>query len=168
MTSSEKNQQDLETLQFIAQKLQEDDIETRLLPIESTQLPLNILSVPTQHEQTGEMYHLMLSFYPIEEDQIEGNRYLQIFMQFETAIKEEAVPQLLMLLPEVNQKTPIGHFGYQYDEGKAYYRYVLMVGKHEPDLYTKIAELQGYLPFIFSLLTPSLQILQQGFADITA
>ncbi|MFL7808418.1 MAG: hypothetical protein AB8I80_07295 [Anaerolineae bacterium] len=88
----------------------------------SEELSLPTLAVGLEPDAKGRGKNLALAFYPVAE--FEDTNFLQYYIELPFEVDQEGQERLLPLLPYVNQRLVIGHFGMTDGENKLHYRYV--------------------------------------------
>jgi hypothetical protein len=88
----------------------------------SEEVSLPTLAVGLEPDAKGRGKNLALAFYPVAE--FEDTNFLQYYIELPFELDQEGQERVFPLLPYVNQRLVIGHFGITDGETKLHYRYV--------------------------------------------
>lgn len=140
-----------EQLRSLATVLQQMDYQTHLLePSPRVPYPVLLLRLPLPGERPP--LELALSFYPISTDEVKHTRLLQYYTELPLHLDAAALARLRDLLPELNNKTVLGHFGVAEGRPVLNYRYVQSLPIAAPITQATVADvvlLVGYTPALF-------------------
>lgn len=119
----------------------------------SEQVPYHTLLVNLPADGQGRAFQVALSFYPIDESQLEHSLLLQYFIALPFAVNASAAPAVLAVLPELNNRVVLGHFGLSADLRQLHYRYVQALPNDDILSAEKVADvllLVSYTPTLFA------------------
>jgi hypothetical protein len=88
----------------------------------SAEVSLPTLAVALEPDAKGRGKNLALAFYPVAE--FEDTNFLQYYIELPFEVDQEGQGRVLPLLPYINQRLVIGHFGITDGEPHFHYRYV--------------------------------------------
>jgi hypothetical protein len=88
----------------------------------SAEISLPTLAVRLEPDAKGREKNLALAFYPVPE--FDETNFLQYYIELPFKVDEEGQNRVLPLLPYVNQRLVLGHFGITEGEPHLHYRYV--------------------------------------------
>ncbi len=88
----------------------------------SDQVSLPTLAVGLEPDAKGRGKNLALAFYPVPE--FDDTNFLQYYIELPFEVDEGAQTRVLPLLPYINQRLVLGHFGITDGEQHLHYRYV--------------------------------------------
>jgi hypothetical protein len=94
-------------------------------------LSLDVLSIALGDEDSekadGEEV-LTLAIFPLED--LEGSVFVQFYTQYPFILNSASLPSIVAILPDVNNRLPLGHFNLSQDKTRLYFRYVLALPLH--------------------------------------
>jgi hypothetical protein len=90
----------------------------------SPQIAYHTLLVGLEPDATGRPMQMALTFYPLGEDDLENTLLLQYFIELPFELDEKGLARAIDLLPHINNKAVVGHFGVTDGQNKLHYRYV--------------------------------------------
>ena len=157
----------LRVLDFVLQALGHS---TRLLePSLRVPHPVLMLSLP----QPGERPPLewALSFYPVSADEVKHSLLLQYYTELPLTLDDDGLGRLRELLPALNNKTVLGHFGVTPGRNAVTYRYVQALPIAPPITQSDVADvilLAGYAPALFMELLEAVAAGRLSVADAMA
>jgi hypothetical protein len=88
----------------------------------SAEVSLPTLAVRLEPDAKGRRKNLALAFYPVPE--FDDTNFLQYYIELRFEVDDEAQTRVLPLLPYINQRLVLGHFGITDGEQNLHYRYV--------------------------------------------
>jgi hypothetical protein len=125
---------------------------TAQLVEKSRQLPYHTLLVGLEPDAKGRPMQMALTFYPLGEDELENTLLLQYFIELPFEVDEKGLASVMELLPYINNKVVVGHFGVTDGQNKLHYRYVqaLLLDKIiTQEAVTDVIVLANYTPVLF-------------------
>jgi len=96
---------------------------------------------------------LAITFYPIADDQLDDTLLLQYYIALPSAFAGDGLARVREWLPELNNKTALGHFGLTDDHQQLHFRYVQTLPVTTGVTREAVAEvllLVAYTPLMFS------------------
>ncbi len=111
----------LAELGFLQRVLDEMGFPTQLLQ-KSAEMPYPALLVGLEPDAEGQPAQMACNFYPVDEE-LENTLLLQYFIQLPMELDDEGLARMRELLPDLNNRTVVGHFGLTADQNKVHYRY---------------------------------------------
>jgi hypothetical protein len=118
----------------------------------SPQIPYHTLLVGLEPDEKGRPLQMALTFYPLGEDDLESTLLLQYFIELPFDLDEKGLARAVELLPHINNKAVVGHFGVTDGQNKLHYRYVQALPLYETvsqDAVVDIVVLASYTPVLF-------------------
>ena len=141
----------------------------------SPQIPYHALMIGLDEDSQGRSRQLVMTFYPVGEETVEHVLLLQYFTELPFAIRESAVPGLNALLPYLNNKVVLGHFGVTEGKHTIHYRYVQTLPRDKSitrEAVIDAVRLVSYTPALFEdvleALTAGELSVEQARAQIDA
>jgi hypothetical protein len=119
----------------------------------SQQLPFHTLLVDLEPDAKGRPMQMALTFYPLGEDELENTLLLQYFVELPFDLDEKGLARAVELLPYINNKAVVGHFGVTDGQNKLHYRYVQALPLYETVSQEAVADvivLASYTPVLFA------------------
>lgn len=99
-------------------------LPTQLLE-RSAEVPFATLLVNLDPEApAANPLQLAVTFYPLADDQLDETLLLQYFIALPVTFSGDGLDRVRAWLPELNNKTALGHFGLTDDHQQLHYRYV--------------------------------------------
>ena len=142
----------LQELQNLETVLKAMDFPAKLLqkagPIPQHALVTRV-AMPTPHPSL----EMALTFYPVDPNTIQHTLLLQYYIQLPFDLDKNTRDHYRLLLPDINGKTVLGHFGLDIDSGKPHYRYVQALPIDRPITKAAVVDvivLVGYTPALFA------------------
>jgi len=86
--------------------------------------PLDILSVALEADSQNREQQLTLAVYPLSED-LEGSTFIQFFTQYPFELSANCLTSIERILPTINNKLALGHFGISPCQTELHFKYVL-------------------------------------------
>ena len=158
MDAAQRDARHLQELQNLETILKEMDFPVKVLqksgPILQHALVTRV-AMPSPHPSL----EMALSFYPVDPNTIQHALLLQYYIQLPFNLDEATRDHYRLLLPDINGKTVLGHFGLDIDSGKPHYRYVQALPLDRPITKAAVVDvivLVGYTPALFSDLLDAL------------
>lgn len=151
----------LAELGFMKQYLDEAGYGSQIVE-KSPLVPLHSMVVMLPGEE-GRVLHL--SFIPFSEDDLE---HLQLLQLYTTAVQVGDTSfrrELEQLLPAVNAKLPIGHFGFK-ERDEVYYRYVYAVPGAAPLEEEPFVEIVSLFGFVLRMFGGLIEEVAEGRLDL--
>jgi hypothetical protein len=130
---------------------------TQLLE-KSARIPYHILVTRLPQPGAQPPLELALSFYPVDAGEVKHSLLLQYYSELPLALDAAGLRLVRELLPALNGKTVLGHFGVVEGRHALNYRYVQALLADAPITYPAIADvllLVGYTPALFLELLDS-------------
>lgn len=90
----------------------------------SRQIPYHTLLVGLEPDDRGRPRQMAITFYPVSREDVENTMFLQYFVDLPFDVDQEGLARVKELLPDVNNKAVIGHFGITEGQNRLHYRYV--------------------------------------------
>jgi hypothetical protein len=118
----------------------------------SPQMPYHTLLVGLEPDDKGRPLQMALTFYPLGEDELESTLLLQYFIELPFELDEKGLARAIELLPHVNNKAVVGHFGVTDGQNKLHYRYVQALPLDKiitADAVADVIVLVNYTPVLF-------------------
>jgi len=118
----------------------------------SQQLPYHTLLVGLEPDAKGRPLQMALTFYPLGEDELENTLLLQYFIELPFDLDEKGLARTIELLPYINNKVVVGHFGVTDGQRKLHYRYVQALPLDKiitAKAVTDVIVLANYTPVLF-------------------
>lgn len=125
---------------------------TAQLVEKSRQLPYHTLLVGLEPDAKGRPMQMALTFYPLGEDELENTLLLQYFIELPFDVDEKGLARAIELLPYINNKVVVGHFGVTDGQDKLHYRYVQALPLDKiitAEAVTDVIVLANYTPVLF-------------------
>lgn len=158
MDAAQRDIRYLTELQNIETILKEMGHTTKLLR-KSPQIPHHALLTRVPMPEGKDPIEMALTFYPVEPNTTQYSMLLQYFIEIPLAFEHEALEQYRQLLPDLNDKTVLGHFGITSIRATPHYRYVQTLPLDRPITKADVADtiiLVSYTPALFSDLLTAL------------
>jgi hypothetical protein len=109
-------------LSFLEDVLREMGYDRVHLYERSEELPYPTLAVGIDPDAAGREQSMALTFYPTEE--LESVMLLQYYIQLPFELEPAGLERVATLLPYINRRLVLGHFGIAEEERAVHYRYV--------------------------------------------
>jgi hypothetical protein len=151
MNQSEIDAQHQVELGYLEHILNDLGFPTQLVE-KSPQIPYHALIIGVDDDVEGRQRQLIATFYPLDEETVEHVLLLQYFTELPFAVKESAMPSLIALLPYLNNKVVLGHFGVTEGKQTIHYRYVQTLPKDKSVTRESVIDavrLVSYTPLLF-------------------
>jgi hypothetical protein len=174
MNQSETDARHQVELGYLEHVLNELGFPTQLVE-KSPQIPYHALIIGLDDDAQGRPRQLVTTFYPVGEETVEHALLLQYFTELPFAIKGSAMSDLIALLPYLNNKVVLGHFGVTEGKHTLHYRYVQTLPRDQSitrEAVIDAVRLVSYTPALFedvleALVTGDLTV-AQAHAQIDA
>lgn len=140
--------QKLQQLQHLARQL---EYEADMLKKSPPDRPFDILSIRIDEDKVEEGRQLELVYYPENAD-LEGSDFLQFYCHYPFVYNDEGLQKIKQLLPDVNNRMSLGHFGISFNEKKVQFKYVLALPlktEVKPLFFKDVLEICIYTPPLF-------------------
>jgi hypothetical protein len=121
MNEEEMQTRHVAELAFLESVVKEMGYPTRLLE-QSEELPYPSLLVGLEPDAGGRPLEMACTFYPLS-DELENTLLLQYFVEFAAGLDDAGLARIRELLPELNNRVVVGHFGLTVGTNKMHYRY---------------------------------------------
>jgi len=151
----------------IEQSLKEQNLNTNLLYAKDTGLQLDVLTVQLKPDFKGREQVLTLSFYP-NSDTGKNTQYLQLFYESPVEFTEQSQVVYLMMLPYLNIKSAIGHYGFNFNNSTAYFKYTFITDEYDLRNTDKLLEVIELIHFTLGVYQPVFQMIETGATDVVA
>ena len=119
----------------------------------SAQIPYHALIIGLETDAQEASRQLVTTFYPVGEETVEHVLLLQYFIELPFVVKESLMPRLIELLPYLNNKVVLGHFGITEGKNVLHYRYVQTLPREKSITRETVIDaltLVSYTPELFS------------------
>lgn len=126
----------------------------------SDDIPYHTLFVALEPDAKGRAKQMALTFYPVAE--FEDTLLLQYFIPLPFKAEPKQLPQLYTLLPELNSKLVLGHFGFSSGEGTLHLRYVQALNASDLLTQERVADVITLVTFSTVLFEGVLEDLVTG------
>ncbi len=124
MTADLTQQRHLIELSFLENIVNDLGLTTQLLE-RSDSVPLHTLLINLDPEAPAtNPLQLAVTFYPVADDQLENTLLLQYYLPLPAQFAADGLDRVRAWLPELNNKTALGHFGLTDDAHQLHFRYV--------------------------------------------
>ncbi len=90
----------------------------------SPQLAFHTLLVGLEPDARRRPKQMALTFYPVGEETVENTLFLQYFVDLPFDVSHEGTARVSELLPDINNKLVVGHFGVTAGQNRLHYRYI--------------------------------------------
>jgi hypothetical protein len=151
MSQDEMHARHLVELGFLEEAITSLDMAAQLIE-KSDQIDYHTLLVELEPDSQGRPRQLALNFYPVDESQLEDTLLLQYFVALPIELPETALPDIRQLLPDINNKVVLGHFGLTAGQPQLHFRYVQALPADDVITREKVANiltLVTYTPLLF-------------------
>ena len=148
----EREARHLTELQNLELILNSMGFQSQLLQ-KSDPMPTHALVTRIPMPEGQEPVEMALTFYPVEPDTVEDTLLLQYYIQLPYNFDDEALESYRRLVPDMNGKAVVGHFGLDVASRKAHYRYVQAIPADRPITKALVADvviLVAYTPPLFA------------------
>ncbi len=145
-------------LGYLEHVLNELGFPTQLVE-KSLQIPYHALIVGLDDDAQGRPRQLVTTFYPVGEETVEYVLLLQYFIELSFVIAESALSDVAALLPHLNNKVVLGHFGITEGQRTVHYRYVQTLPSERSitrEAVVDAVRLVSYTPALFEEVLESL------------
>jgi hypothetical protein len=130
----------------------------------SDELPYATLAVGIDPDLAGREQTMALTFYPTED--LESTMLLQYYIQLPFDLDAAGLERVAGLLPYLNRRLVVGHFGITEEEGAVHYRYVQALQVDELITRERIADVVTMVAFSPLLFEEILEKLGTGAMSI--
>lgn len=151
MTNEQMHARHLVELGFLQDAIGELDLNSRIIE-RSAQVPYHTLLVEIEPDAKRRARQLAMNFYPLEDEEFADTLFLQYFIGLPFEVKPSALATVAQVLPDVNNKMVLGHFGLTDGTRQLHFRYVQALPSDEVMSGEKIATvllLVRYTPILF-------------------
>ena len=152
MDTQERNARHLAELRNLEAIFKELDFHTQFVA-KSSQVPNHALITRVVGREGQKPLEMVLTFYPVEPNTVEHALLLQYYIELPYTLDDESLDHFYQLLPALNSKSVLGHFGLDTDRRKLHYRYVQTLPMNRPITKTSVIDaiiLVAYTPVHFS------------------
>jgi hypothetical protein len=125
----------------------------------SEALPLPSVLVPLAVDAKGRARFMTLMIYPAAE--LEHTVLLQYFAELPFAVADPNLTAVYLLLPSLNHRVVVGHFGLAGSGEKPYFRYVQALRADEPVTQEHVAD-------VLTLFTATADMFQDILEDVAS
>jgi hypothetical protein len=132
----------------------------------SAEIAYPVLLVELDPDEMSRPRQMALTFYPVGEEDLENTMLLQYFLELPFELSPEGRERAAELLPYVNNKVVLGHFGLGDKENRVHYRYVQALRQDQVvsrEAVVDVIVLLSYTPVLFQ---PVLEALAQGALSV--
>jgi hypothetical protein len=150
MTASVQEARHLVELGNLQTILHAMDYHTQLIE-KSAQIPYATLLARVELPNQLPPVELGLTFYPVGENELAHSMLLQYFIELPFQMDAQALRQVKELLPDLNKRTVVGHFGISGERNAVHYRYVQALPVANPITREAVADV-----IILVVFTPAL------------
>jgi hypothetical protein len=118
------------------------------------EMPYHTLLVDLDPEAAeNNKLHMAVTFYPVADDQLDETLLLQYYIALPATFAEGGLDRVREWLPELNNKTALGHFGLTDDHSQLHFRYVQalsLAGGITREAVGEVLVLVAYTPAVFA------------------
>ena len=132
----------------------------------SGEIAYHTLLLGLEPDAGGRAKQLALNFYPLSKEDVEHSLFLQYFVDLPIVADEDGLARIREVLPDMNNKVILGHFGIGAGTQRLHYRYVQTLPADEMVTLEAVADvilMTGYTPMVFEGL---LEELAQGTISV--
>ena len=151
MTNEQMHARHLVELGFLQDVVGELELSSRIIE-RSPQVAYHTLLVEIEADSKRRSRQLAMNFYPLEDEEFSDTLFLQYFIGLPFEVKQSALPTVAQILPDVNNKVVLGHFGLTAGARQLHFRYVQPLPSDEVMSAEKVASvllLVRYTPILF-------------------
>lgn len=151
MTAEELHARHLAELGFLQDALGEAGLSSRIFQ-RSADVPYHTLLADLEADGKNRARQLALNFYPLEDEEFADTLFLQYFIGLPFALPKANLAAVSQLLPAINNKVVLGHFGVTDGDRQLHFRYVQALPSDEIISAEKVADvvtLVTYTPVLF-------------------
>jgi hypothetical protein len=118
----------------------------------SRELAYHTLLVGLEPDAKGRSTQMALTFYPMGEKDVENTLLLQYFVDLPFDVDKAGLARVREVLPDINNKVVVGHFGITAGQDRLHYRYVQALRADDIVTAEAVADviiMASYTPHVF-------------------
>ncbi len=127
----------------------------------SREIAFHTLLVGLEPDSNGRPKQMALTFYPLGGEDEERTLFLQYFVDLPFSVDEAGLTRVKELLPDINNRLVVGHFGITADQDRLHYRYVQALPADDivtAEAVEGVIAMVTYTPLVFEAMLEELAL----------